>query len=152
MRTVNLSHDYPYPARDLWEVAIDYDCLEEVMEGVVSFEGLPGGRVEAGQSMSVMVSLFGKLPAQPYDMEVIAFDDAAMTLTSSERGAGVKSWHHRLQVQTTETGSRLTDRIDIDAGWLTPLFAMWAKFLYKKRHPPRLRILARRSVQMETGL
>ena len=38
-------------------------------------------------------------------------------------------------------GSRLTDRIEIDAGLLTPLFVMWARYLYKARHKPRMRML-----------
>ncbi|WP_299293757.1 SRPBCC family protein [uncultured Tateyamaria sp.] len=144
MRTVLLTHHYDAPARDVWDIAIDYDCLSEVMQGLVTFDGLPTGRVMPGQSLTVMVSLFGLLPAQPYHMDVVAFDDAAMRLTSSERGAGVKSWRHTLVVEATETGCTLTDRIEIDAGWMTWAFARWARFLYRRRHGPRLRILARR--------
>lgn len=144
MRTVKLIHDYAAPARDVWQIAIDYDCLSEVMAGLVTFEGLPSGSVQAGQSMTVMVSLFGKLPAQPYHMEVVAFEDDEMRFQSSERGAGVKSWHHTLHVTPTETGCQLSDTIEIDAGWKTWMFALWARYLYAKRHAPRLRILHRR--------
>lgn len=144
MRTVKLIHDYAAPARDVWQIAIDYDCLSEVMAGLVTFEGLPSGRVQAGQSMTVMVSLFGKLPAQPYHMEVIAFDDDEMRFQSSERGAGVKSWTHTLHVTPTEAGCQLSDTIEIEAGWKTGMFALWARYLYSKRHAPRLRILQRR--------
>lgn len=146
MRKIHLTHTYTFPARNVWDVAIDYDCLAEVMQGLVTFEGLPKGRVEQGQSSTVMVSLFGKLPAQPYHMDVVTFDDDAMTFTSSERGAGVRSWHHTLRVEQTETGSRLLDTIEIDAGWRTALFVLWARFLYAKRHAPRQRILERSSV------
>lgn len=144
MRTVRLTHDYPFPARKVWDVAIDYDCLTEVMDGLVTFEGLPSGRVHAGQSLNVMVSLFGKLPAQPYHIEVMSFDDDEMRLQSSGLGAGVKSWKHTLQVTPTETGCQLSDTIEIDVGWATALFALWARYLYAKRHVPRLRILQRR--------
>lgn len=144
MRTVHLTHDYDAPARNVWEVAIDYECLAEATQGLVSFEGLPDGQVQAGQSFTVMVSLFGRLPQQPYHMEIVAFDEGRMTLTSSERGSGVKFWRHTLQVEATVTGSRLLDRIEIDAGWLTGLFALWAKFMYSRRHKPRLRILDRK--------
>jgi len=143
MRTIQLIHDYPYSARKVWEIAIDYDSLAEVMEGLIRFEGLPSGKVQAGQSVTVMVSLFNRLPAQPYHMEVVEFDDAAMRLVSSERGVGVKSWRHSLRVEATQTGCTLFDTIEIDAGWLTMPFSVWAKFLYKRRHNPRLTILAR---------
>ncbi|MEP1766764.1 MAG: SRPBCC family protein [Sulfitobacter sp.] len=144
MRTISLTHDYAAPARDVWEIAIDYECLSEVTAGLVTFEGLPAGRVQAGQSMTVMVSLFGRLPAQPYHMEVLVFDDEKMHFQSSELGAGVKCWNHTLRVIPTENGSQLSDTIEIEAGWATPLFALWARYLYAKRHAPRLRILQRR--------
>lgn len=150
MKTIELIHHYDAPARAVWEVAIDYDCLSEVMDGLVTFEGLPTGRVEAGQSITVMVSLFGRLPAQPYQMEVMEFDNDNMVLTSSERGAGVKSWQHTLRVSATQTGSQLCDKIEIDAGWATWIFARWARYIYRKRHAPRVRILARRGAMEVT--
>ncbi|MQQ10463.1 hypothetical protein GFB49_18520 [Epibacterium sp. SM1979] len=121
-------------------MATDYAALSEVMEGLVSFEGLPAGRTQTGQRLEVMVSLFGKLPAQPYRMEVLECDNQRMILRSSERGAGVKTWLHSLKVTKIETGSRLHDRIEIDAGMLTPVFALWARYLYRARHKPRLRL------------
>ena len=111
------------------------------MKGLVSFDGLPSGKTSTGHKFDVMVSLFGKLPKQPYFMEVVECDDQNMVLRSSEHGAGVKEWRHTLRVIKTETGSRLIDRIEIDAGLLTRAFALWAKFLYSARHKPRLRLL-----------
>ena len=146
MRTVTLEHDYPAPAEEVWAIATDLDALKEVMKGLVSFEGLPSGRVHEGQSLTVMVSLFGKLPAQPYFMEILECDDDAMVLRSFERGAGVKSWKHSLTVAPLGTGCRLMEVIEIEAGWLTWVFAAWARFLYRKRHQPRLRLLAERGL------
>lgn len=141
MKTVTVTHDYAVPAPVLWALVTDYDALAEVMKGLISFEGLPAGRTRTGQKLEVMVSLFGRLPPRPYVMEVLECDEDNMRLRSSEKGAGVKSWHHTLTVTGTQTGCRLTDRIEIDAGWLTPVFALWARYLYKARHKPRLRLL-----------
>ncbi|WP_161635632.1 SRPBCC family protein [Actibacterium mucosum] len=141
MRTVTLTHDYPVPPATLWALVTDYGALAEVMRGLVHFDGLPQGRTETGQHLQVGVSLFGRLPRQPYEMTVLRSDDAAMVLQSSERGAGVKSWNHTLTVTPTQGGSRLTDVIEIDAGWLTFAFARWARFLYGARHKPRMRLL-----------
>jgi hypothetical protein len=74
-------------------------------------------------------------------MEVLECDDARHILRSSEKGAGVKSWRHTLSITETPEGCRLTDQIEIDAGLLTPLFVIWAKYLYRARHKPRLRLL-----------
>ena len=142
MKTVRLEHEYASPARDVWALATDLDALGEIMDGVVAFEGLPSGRVYQGQKITVQVSLFGKLPPQPYFMEVLECDDEAMILRSLEKGAGVKSWRHTLTVEPQQAGSRLRDVIDIDAGWMSWAFALWARFLYRKRHQPRVRMLA----------
>lgn len=144
MKTVIVTHDYHASAKHVWAMATDLDDLKRVMEGVVRFDGLPSGRVHTGQNLTVKVSLFGRLPAQPYHMEVIECDNAAMVLQSSEKGVGVKSWRHRLTVEETPEGCRLRDVIEIDAGWLTGLFAAWARYLYRKRHAPRLRLLDER--------
>ena len=141
MRTVKLEHNYSAPAAELWTIATDYDALNELMKGIASFEGLPSGRTKTGQKMSVLVSLFGILPKQSYFIEVLECDDVGMVLRSSERGAGVKSWHHTMTVTETATGCRLTDRIEIDAGVLTFAFAKWAQYLYSARHKPRQRML-----------
>ncbi|GGX52283.1 hypothetical protein GCM10007385_21190 [Tateyamaria omphalii] len=141
MRVVTVENDYPVSAARLWALATDYSALSEVMRGLASFEGLPSGRTQTGQRLEVMVSLFGKLPAQPYRMDVLECDDQRMILRSSERGAGVKSWLHSLTVIETETGSRLHDHIEIDAGMMTPVFALWARYMYQARHKPRLRLL-----------
>ena len=142
MRVVTLSHDYPYPPEMVWNIATDFAALEEVMKGRIAFSGLPEGRTRTGQIIDVGVSLFGVLPEQPYRMEVLECDDEAMVLRSSELGAGVKKWDHTLTVTPLENGARLSDRIEIEAGHLTPLFAAWAKYVYKSRHAPRLRLLA----------
>lgn len=144
MKTITIENDYPYSAKRLWALATDYEALHEVMKGIVSFEGLPSGRTRGGQKLEVMVSLFGKLPKQLYHIEVLECDDRNMILRSSERGSGVKQWRHTMNVTETEFGSRLRDHIEIDAGWLTFAFALWARYLYGARHEPRLRMLENR--------
>ncbi|QFT59675.1 Polyketide cyclase / dehydrase and lipid transport [Sulfitobacter sp. THAF37] len=151
MKTVTLEHEYAATAQEVWALATDLDALKEIMEGVVEFEGMPGDRVYQGQKINVLVSLFGKLPAQPYYMEVLECDDDAMILRSLEQGAGVRSWRHTLSVEPRGTGCLLRDVIEIDAGWMTWAFALWARYLYRKRHEPRVRILAARREGISAG-
>ena len=141
MKTVLIENEYAVAPEKLWAIVTDYDALAEVMKGIAAFEGLPTGRTKTGQKLSVMVSMFGKLPNQPYFMEILECDNTSMILRSSERGAGVKSWLHTLTVTETAAGSRLTDHIEIDAGMLTTVFALWAKYLYGARHKPRQKLL-----------
>lgn len=142
MRRVVVEHAYAVEAARLWDLVTDYGALAHVMRGLASFQGLPPGRTETGQVLEVQVSLFGKLPWQPYHMEVLDCDDRAMVLRSSERGVGVKSWHHTLRVEPVGDGCRVRDVIEIEAGLMTPVFALWARYMYRARHKPRLRLLA----------
>lgn len=141
-RTVRVAHDYSYPARQVWDVVIDLDHLKTVTKGLVSFRNLPSGQISQGQHIHVDVSLFGWMPYQPYEMTILALDEAHMSFQSSEVGAGVKSWTHSLVVIPDDKGCRISETIEIDAGLATPIFAAWPKFLYRRRHAPRLRILA----------
>ncbi len=141
--TINLTHVYPYPADLLWQVVTDLDHLKTATQGLIQFKSLPSGQITEGQSLTVEVSLFGKLPYQPYHMEVVALDHSTRSFQSDEMGVGVRSWRHHLNVtETAPNQSRLTELIEIDAGLATPLFAAWARFMYAKRHKPRLKILA----------
>lgn len=144
MRTVHLEHHYSAQSARVWAMATDFEALKEVSRRIVTFDGVPKGRTKAGQAFDVRVSLFGFLPWQDYHMEVVELDEANMLIRSSERGAGVKSWSHTMQVSPCpDGGTTLSDTIEIDAGWLTPVFAAWARFLYRARHKPRLDMLER---------
>jgi len=139
--TVILTFEYPVPASQLWACVTDYAALAAVSRRFVHFDGLPRGRVQAGQSFDVQVRLFGCLPPQPYHMDVLEADETALRVRSRESGAGVTSWLHSFQVSMTPGGSRLVDHIEIDAGWRTPIYTAWARMLYKGRHKPRLELL-----------
>jgi ligand-binding SRPBCC domain-containing protein len=143
MARVALRHDYDAPARAVWEICTDLDALAEVCAPLLRFEGLPSGRIHAGQAIEVGVRLFGVLPPQRYHMEVAALDDSAMTFQSREQGAGVRRWDHALRVVTRGARAGIEEESEIEAGPATPLMAAWARLLYRHRHAGRLGRLAR---------
>lgn len=141
-RTVILRHDYATSAQEVWRVATDFACFAQAMKGVATFEGMPEtGRLQKGQKLAVKVRLFGRLPPMDYHMEVVELDNEHHRFKSIEHGGNVRRWEHTLTVSETEDGACLTDHIVIDAGLATPMMTFWAKFVYKKRHAPRLRML-----------
>lgn len=142
-KRLTLQHDYPTPPEAVWQLAIDFDAFAKAMEGVATFRNMPTGALEQGMVIDAEVSLLGKLPWQPHHMEIEVCDHEAMIFQSRERGPGIKSWDHHLQVTATDTGSRLTDTVEIEAerSWLTPIYALWARFVYTRRHAPRLAML-----------
>ncbi len=145
MGLVRLFHDYAYPAAAVWAVATDWDCLKAAVGGLVKYEGLPSGRVTDGQVVRTRVSLFGFMPPFDYTMEVLECDPTQMIVRSHEYGGAVKSWDHTLRVEAIPGGSRLIDHIRIDAGAMSWAYDGWASFMYRRRHAPRLRLLAERA-------
>ncbi|MEP5730431.1 MAG: hypothetical protein ABJL67_13805 [Sulfitobacter sp.] len=140
-KTIHLSHDYPYPATAVWQIATNLDLLKRVVKGKVTFRKLPSGAIYAGQVLNVDVSLFGIMPYQPYRMEILSLDEKTFSFVSDEQGAGVRSWRHSLRVIALGQHSQIVEKIEIDAGVLTWVFCHWARYLYKGRHIPRLSIL-----------
>lgn len=141
MRTVSVANRYSYSPDKLWDIATRYDALGEISGRAVSFRGLPTGELKEGQSVDASISLLGLLPRQQYHIRIIERDDKKMILRSSEHGAGVKFWRHTVLILKSCGGSLLVDTVEVEAGWLTIPAALWANFLYRKRHWPRLKLL-----------
>lgn len=137
-----ITHYYQSPPDKVWRVATYFQCFTEAMHGVATFEGMPAtGHLEQGQVFDVKVRLFGKLPPMDYHMEILECDHEAFQFLSVERGGSVKRWVHQLTVTPNGTGARLTDCVTVNAGLSTPLMRLWARYVYAKRHAPRLRML-----------
>lgn len=141
MQRVTVVHAYPVPAGRLWALVSDYRKLRYVMAGVAGFDGLPDRPIREGDDLSLRVRLFDRLPPMRYRIEVVELDHAARVLETREQGVGVQRWAHRIAVEETETGARLTDGIEIEAGWRTPFAVLFARWMLRQRHKPRLRLL-----------
>lgn len=143
MQTVIIQNDYPVLAERLWALATDYGALDRVARPVLRFDGLPRGEIEAGHVLTPRRSVFGIMPWRPCRLEVLERDDARMILRSDQTGAGPGCWRHTLAVTPTAEGSRMTDLIEVEAGFLTPLAALWVHYLFAARHGPRAELLER---------
>lgn len=140
---VKLSHDYgggTSPDR-LFAVATDWECLRESVRGLITYRNLPDDPLHQGQTVETAFSLFGIMPWQDWTMEVVAFDPSARHVASHEFGGPVRRWDHKMTAVATEEGARLVDEIEIDAGLMTPIYAAWGRFMYARRHEPRLKML-----------
>lgn len=144
-KTITLVQQYTDPPQAVWNIATDFDALVEATKRMVTFDGLPSEPMHQGQKIDVTFRLFGKFPPQPYHMEIVEFDADGHRFVSHEHGGAVKSWQHTLTVDPTPDGAVLTDKVVIDAGWLTPIYAAYAWVMYRQRHPARLRLLAARA-------
>lgn len=92
--------------------------------------------------------LFGLIPIgwQAIVIEIPREDSKPLVLRDRGYGPLLRVWDHQIEVTPTAAGSRYTDRLTIDAGWLTPLTAFFVKRFFEHRQR-RLKALDRRGIR-----
>ena len=140
-RLLTFEHHYPVAPARLFELVSDLDTLEAVSKPWVQFHHLPSGTVHSGQVIDVALSVLGIFPVAPYRMRVVLCDPDEWRIRSEEDGIGIHRLTHEVEVHAEPGGARLVDRVEIDAGWMTPLVSLWAWIIYRWRHHVRLRLL-----------
>jgi hypothetical protein len=96
-----------------------------------------------GETVVGWVFLFGFLPFSRHHLHVARIDDASRTLSSREHGGLITTWNHDIVITPVDATSCLyRDRIEIDAGIMTPLIVVYARWFYRMRQR-RWRALAK---------
>jgi hypothetical protein len=99
---------------------------------------------QPGETISGWIFLFGVLPFSRHHLHIAVIDDSHMTLSSREHGGLIRRWNHDIIVTPApEGGCVYRDRVEVDAGILTPLLAVYAQWFYRMRQR-RWRVLAAR--------
>lgn len=89
---------------------------------------------EVGDEVCGLTLLFGVVPFSKHRLMVESIDDDQQTIVSDERGGPIRIWRHEIVVTgIDEHRCSYEDRIQIDAGVLTPLVAAYAKVFYRYR-------------------
>jgi len=101
------------------------------------------GEWREGETMVGWVFLFGFLPFSRHHLHVARINESTRTLSSREFGGLITMWNHDIEVVPIDSATcRYTDRIEIDAGFLTWAIAMYARWFYRMRQR-RWRALAK---------
>jgi hypothetical protein len=97
-----------------------------------------------GETVVGWVFLFGILPFSRHHLHIVRVDDSARTLSSREFGGLIRTWNHDIEVEPIDALScRYRDGIEIEAGILTPVIVLYARWFYRMRQR-RWRALAKR--------
>ena len=79
-----------------------------------------------------------------HTIRVVEADPARGILRTEESGGAVRRWDHTIELSSLDAERTLyRDLVDMDAGALTPVIAVWAQVFYRVRQR-RWRALARR--------
>jgi hypothetical protein len=80
------------------------------------------------------VFLFGFLPFPRHHLHVASIKESTRTLGSREFGGLITTWNHDIEdVPIDAVTCRYRDRIEIEAGIMTPLVVLYAKWFYWMR-------------------
>lgn len=83
----------------------------------------------------VRAKLFGWLPLGVQTINISVPDAPAGRFLLRDQGysASIERWDHLISIEAAEGGTRYVDRVDIQAGWRTPLIWLFARVFYAHR-------------------
>ncbi len=145
MAIVDVSSSLSASADAVWNAVKTPGAFRKVTRGLLAMPVINQRRDEwrEGETVIGWVFLFGFIPFSRHHLHIAKIDDQARTLSSRERGGLLKRWDHDIIVTHVSPDTcSYRDRIDIDAGVVTPVVVLYAKFFYRIRQR-RWRILAK---------
>jgi hypothetical protein len=136
MKSITVHTALNAPAAAVWATVQRPETFVHVAGAMLRYpvaEQHPGPW-RVGDRTDGWVFLFRLIPFSRHTIEVASIDDTDMTLLTEEGGGLVRTWRHYVKVDPlTDDTCRYEDRIDIDAGILTPVVAAFAEVFYRYR-------------------
>jgi hypothetical protein len=133
------------PADAVWAAVLRADTFAYVTAPLLRFPAaeLADTRWLPGLELEDRLLLFGFIPLGRHRIRIESVDEAGRRLQTRERGRLLQRWDHHIIVEPVdERRCRYTDRLELEAGTLTPVMGLLASLLYRYRHL-RWRRLAR---------
>ena len=133
------------PADAVWAAVLRADTFAFVVAPLLRFPAaeLADTRWLPGMELEDRLLLFGFIPLGRHRIRIESLDQAAHRLQTRERSRLLQRWDHHISVEPVdERRCRYRDRLEIEAGALTPVARVLAGLLYRYRHV-RWRRLAR---------
>lgn len=133
--TIEVTAFYTQDADSVFQSALHFSEMTDAMAGLATYEGLPDhGTAREGDTLVVDVTFWGWFKQAGHTMHIARLDPEARVIQSRESGNGIRRWDHRLSVHPDGALTRWTDTVVLDAGWRTPFVAIFAAYMYRRRH------------------
>lgn len=137
MARIELTSHLSAPPEIVWEHVQTSALLDYIAAPVVRFEPAAGAfpaRWSEGDYRARMRA-FGLVPIgeQTIGIEYPQSDGKMWVLRDNGHGSLIKRWDHWIFVEPASDGTRYTDRVEIEAGILTPFVVLFARVFYAHR-------------------
>ena len=145
MAVVERSTSLEAPAEVVWAAVKTPAAFRTVTRRLLAMPVIRGRHDQwrSGETVVGWVFLLGFLPFSRHHLHIASIDDVTRTLRSREFGGLITTWNHDIEVVPIDaTTCRYRDRIEIDAGIMTPVVVLYARWFYRMRQR-RWRALAK---------
>ncbi|MUM19486.1 hypothetical protein FZI91_01360 [Mycobacterium sp. CBMA271] len=136
MKTVYLETELPTDADRVWGAMQYAGTFLYVCRGVFGAPAL-SGRTEpmrVGERGTARLWGLHLIPLYRHTIHVVEVDEETRTVRTNEHGGVLRTWNHTLHVEPAgDRRCRYSDRIEVDAGFLTPVIAKGVKVLFRYR-------------------
>jgi len=123
-------------AEAVWSKVKCSATLSYVTKGLLGFKGFAQFPAvwQEGQTVHTRLLLFGFIPGWKHQLTFERISDLDMELSTCEAGGLNSCWNHDIEVRRLSSEQcHYVDRIDIEAGWATPLVWLYAHLFYRYR-------------------
>lgn len=133
----------------LWQKIVEPASLQFVASPVLRFvpvqEGGLSGEWQAGVPYPLRLYFLRFIPLGRHTIRLVKIDRESNTIVSQENGHLARVWNHTICFREAAPGMvSYTDKIEIQAGWLTPAIWLFAHLFYRHRQR-RWKVLLRKS-------
>lgn len=118
-----------------WETVKKSSTLVFITKGLLGFsqDAFPTEWKE-GETVATRLFLFNFIPAWMHEIHFLRIDDKQSNLYTNEKGGIISVWNHLIKIEAENEQSCLyTDKIEIEAGILTPVIWCFAQIFYRYR-------------------
>jgi hypothetical protein len=129
----------------VWNAVKTPSAFRRVTRGLLRMPVIRERNVDwcEGETVVGWTFLFGFLPFSRHYLHIARINESTRTLSSREFGGLIRVWNHDIEVMAiNETSCLYRDRIEIDAGLMTPIVVAYAHWFYRMRQR-RWRALAK---------
>jgi ligand-binding SRPBCC domain-containing protein len=145
MAVVDRSTSLDAPADAVWAAVKTPAAFRRVTRRLLVMPAIRRRQDEwrEGETVVGWVFLFGFLPFSRHHLHIVSIDESTRTLSSREFGGLITMWNHDIEVVPIDAAAcDYRDRIEVNAGILTPVIVLYARWFYRMRQR-RWRALAK---------
>ena len=120
----------------IWNAVKTPSAFRRVTRGLLRMPVIRERNVDwcEGETVVGWTFLFGFLPCSRHHLHIARINESTRTLSSDEFGGLIRVWNHDIEVTAIHESSCLyQDRIEIDAGMMTPIVVAYAHWFYRMR-------------------